>query len=112
MIAFNEVTATYHCGLFIEISRTELLRKRITPAPSPFDRKLPSNSLVAGKKYKQNLKKRTTKRNIEEKIEILVYISKNRKRTNTEEKQFNYLDKDIIRIILKAKKMIVGQENT
>ena len=47
MIAFNEVTTTDHCELFLDLSRTIVLRNRCTPIPSPFNRKIQSNSPIA-----------------------------------------------------------------
>ena len=111
MTAFNEVTTTDHCGGFLDLLGTIVLRNRSTPIPSPFDRRLQSNSPIAVRKYKKYLKKNITKRNIEEKLEILVTISKNRKLNDNEEKQFNYLDMNITGIMLKAEKKIVGQVN-
>ena len=52
MKAFNEVTTTDHCGLFLDISRTELLINIITPIPSSFDKQLQSNLPIIVRKYK------------------------------------------------------------
>ena len=79
MTAFNEVTTTDHCRQFLDLSKTIVLRNRITPIPCPFDRKLQSNSPIAVRRDNKYLKKHITKRNIEEKLEIFVTISKNNK---------------------------------
>ena len=65
MTAFNEVTTTDHCGGFLDLLGTIVLRNRSTPIPSPFDRRLQSNSPIAVRKYKKYLKKNITKKNIE-----------------------------------------------
>ena len=62
MTAFNEVTTTDHCGEFLDLLRTAVLENRSTPIPSPFDRKLQSNSPIAVRKYKKIFKETYNKK--------------------------------------------------
>ena len=57
MAGFNEVTTSYHCGFFLDLTRDVLLKGKTTTITSPFERQLQSKSPKSVRTYKYYSKK-------------------------------------------------------
>ena len=105
MTAFNEITVSDHCGLFIDIKKDVVLKDNIVEAISPFSRKLQSNSPKVIRHYKKQLEKQIERGNVEQRAKDIHTIATKRKLTSIEEKELNNIDEEITAILLRAEKV-------
>ena len=111
MAAFNELTISDHCGLFIDVKKDAIMKDKIIEETSPFLQKLQSNSPKVIRHYKKILKKQIEKGNIEQRAKEIHIIATIRTLTPTEEKELNTIDDEITEILLKAEKNIKGEQH-
>ena len=109
MTEFNDITTSYQCGFFLDLSRDIILKGKTMKIPSPFESQLKSNSPKSVRKYKHYLKQQINKYNIEVQIENILIISKQRKLTKDKEVNLNRIDQLMTKIMLKSEKNINNQ---
>ena len=106
--AFHDITTSDHKGFFLDIDRNSLLKDKKSVTSSPFDRSLQSSNPQVIRKYKKLMKESMEKNNVKNRLDKIILILKDRKLSDTEEKDLNQIDNIITSAMKKAESKTMG----